>query len=83
MDTYKKLFRIAYDFMNRWQPCPENAEAWEAAAENIMEASEAGGNHPFLNDMLIAVYAELERQYKNPEKPNETQNNPKEATKCG
>ena len=50
--------------MARWQPCPDSPEAWLAAAKDIQEASEKGGNHPFLMDMLTAVLSELERQYK-------------------
>lgn len=50
--------------MARWQPCPENPDAWIDAAREIGEASAKGGNHPFLMDMLTAVMTELERQYK-------------------
>ena len=39
------------------------AEYWNKAAEDISAAS-AGGKDPFLMDLLIAVYAELEREYK-------------------
>ena len=55
---------MVFDYMARWQPCPENPEAWLAAAQDIGKTSEKGGNHPFLMEMLAAVYAELERQYK-------------------
>ena len=55
---------MAFDYMARWQPCPENPDAWCAAAKDIAEVSAKGGNHPFLMDLLIAVYTELERQYK-------------------
>lgn len=50
--------------MARWQPCPENPEAWIAAAKDIGETSYSGGNHQFLMDLLTAVMDELERQYK-------------------
>lgn len=50
--------------MARWQPCPENPEAWIAAAQDIGETSAKGGNHPFLMAMLTAVYDEFDRQYK-------------------
>ena len=55
---------MAFDYMARWQPCPENPDAWIAAAKDIGETSYSGGNHPFLMDMLTAVMNELERQYK-------------------
>ena len=61
---YSRFYRLAFDYMARWQPCPENEAAWCAAAKEIAEVSAKGGNHPFLNDMLIAVYTELERQWK-------------------
>lgn len=36
---------------------------WERASQDIGAASAAGGSDPFLTGLLLAVYAELEREY--------------------
>jgi hypothetical protein len=63
-ENYKKDFRAAYEFMARWQPCPSDLDAWKAAACDVGQVSAAGGNTPFLMDLLTAVYNEFDRQYK-------------------
>lgn len=63
-EKYKGFFRAAYDFMARWQPCPSDPDAWIDAARDVGQVSEAGGNDPFLMDLLTAVYNEYDRQYK-------------------
>ena len=61
---YKTAFRAAFDFMARWQPFPSNPEAWADAARDLGNAADECGNNPFMNDLLLAVYSELERNYK-------------------
>lgn len=72
-EQYGRFFRLAYDYMARWQPCPANPDAWIAAAQDIGKTSESGGNNPFLMDLLTAVIEELERQYKAKEQGKEGQ----------
>ena len=40
------------------------AQYWIEAAQDMAETSAAGGNDPFLMDLLTAIYTELEREYK-------------------
>ena len=60
----KKAFRIAFDFAERWKPCPDSLEEWEAAAREAGAISYQNGNDPLLMGLLIAVYDELDRQWK-------------------
>lgn len=64
LTEYTKAYRAAFDYQKRWMPCPSDLEEWEAAAREAAAIANQGGNDPFLIDLLIAVYAELERQYK-------------------
>lgn len=63
-EHYKKDFRAAYDFMARWQPFPSDLDGWLEAAHDVGQVSAAGGNTPFLMDLLTAVYNEFDRRYK-------------------
>lgn len=67
----KKVFRVAYDFAERWKPCPANNEEWRAAAVEMALIASQNGNDPFLNDFLIAVYSQFEREYKRKEEQKE------------
>ena len=60
----KKAFRIAFDFSERWKPCPDSLEEWEAAAREIGVICSQNGNNPFLGDLILAVYEEFGRQWK-------------------
>ena len=60
----KKYFRIAFDFAERWKPCPDSLEEWEAAAREIGVICSQNGNNPFLGDLILAVYDEFGRQWK-------------------
>lgn len=64
MTEYAKAYRAAFDFQKRWMPCPSDLEEWEAAAREVAAIANQGGNDPFLMDLLVSVYTELERQYK-------------------
>lgn len=64
MTEYAKAYRAAFEYQKRWMPCPSDLEEWEAAAREVAAIANQGGNDPFLKDLLIAVYSELERQYK-------------------
>lgn len=45
-------------------PPEAECEYWLQAARELGEASESGGNDPFLMDLLTALYTEIEREYK-------------------
>ena len=59
----KKAFRIAFDFAERWKPCPSNLEEWEAAAREVVVICGQNGNDPFLKGLIIAVYENLDREW--------------------
>ena len=60
----KKAFRIAFDFAERWKPCPDSLEEWEAAAREIGVICGQNGNDPFLQGLIIAVYDNFDREWK-------------------
>lgn len=64
MTDYAKAYRAAFDYQKRWMPCPSDLEEWEAAAREAAAIANQGGNDPFLLDILVSVYNELERKYK-------------------
>lgn len=57
-DRYKRIYRAVYDFHARHTPAPQTPQEWLQVAQEMgsMESD------PFLNDLLAAVYNELERQ---------------------
>ena len=46
------------------EPPEEELRYWTETAADISKTSAAGGNDPFLNDLLTAIMDELEREYK-------------------
>ena len=60
----KKAFRIAFDFAERWKPCPDSLEEWEAAAREIGVICGQNGSDPLLGDLIIAVYNNFDREWK-------------------
>ena len=71
--TYKKTFRDAFDFLQRWQPCPASLEEWEAAARESGIIAEQGGNDKLLIDLLIAIFDEMNRRYQEQQKEGNVQ----------
>ena len=67
---YKALYRAAFDFHARWMRPPTTIEEWERCAVDICDVANAHGNNPFLNDLLTAIYSEIERRYNDERKVN-------------
>lgn len=63
-DNYKRDFRAAFDFLERWKPFPASLEEWEAAARESGAVYAQNGESRLLCDLLVAVFDELGRQYK-------------------
>ena len=63
MTEISKAYRAAFEYHKRWQPCPASLEEWDAATQEICFISNQGGNDPFLKDLLVAVFNDLERKY--------------------
>lgn len=57
----KKYYRLAYEYHQRWSPCPATAEQWERAAADGKRICSENGNDPFLRALLVAVYQDLSR----------------------
>ena len=64
MNNYSRAFRDVYEFLIKWVPYPQNAAQWEKAASDANSISVQHEHNPFTTALLIAVYGELERQYK-------------------
>lgn len=58
-----EAFRAAFEFHRRWLPCPRTPEGWAEAAAEMGRICVEAGNDPFLMDLLVAVYSDLERRY--------------------
>ena len=57
-------YRLSYEFHKRWSPFPVTAEEWQQAAKEAAQTCADNGNDKFLIDLFVAVYGDLERQYK-------------------
>jgi len=60
---YRAMYRAACNFHERHHPAQLTADYWEAAAEDMTKTSNEFDNDPFLMELLLAVYEELEREY--------------------
>ena len=66
---YRAMYADAYTFHERHNPPivgNEQAEEdyWITSAKDMTELAIRYGNNSFMNALLIAIYAELEREYK-------------------
>lgn len=59
-----QYYRAAYEFHKRWSPFPATAEEWQQAAKEAAQTCADHGNDKFIIDLFVAVYGDLERQYK-------------------
>ena len=59
-----QYYRAAYEFHKRWSPFPATADDWCKAAEEAAQTCADHGNDKFIIDLFVAVYGDLERQYK-------------------
>lgn len=61
---YKAIFREAYNFLERNSPPDQSEEYWEAACNDLMETGNKFPEDPLATEILVAIFAELEREYK-------------------
>ena len=63
---YRAMYRAACDFHERHNPprLDDEMEYWTQAADDMSEVAAGFDNDAFLIGLLIAVYNELEREYK-------------------
>lgn len=64
MQGYKKFYGIAYDFHSRHviRGDAGKIEYWDSITEDLGRTLSAGGNNPFLRNLLGAVFWELEER---------------------
>jgi len=61
---YRAFYRMACNFHEKYNPPRADDAYWSAAADEMNAIAVQHDNNPFLMDMLIAVFSELEREYK-------------------
>lgn len=60
---YRRIYRALFDFHERHNPPrKDDAGYWEDVCEDMTQLSAAHGNDPFMMDLIIAVFGELERE---------------------
>lgn len=60
----KRFYRLAYEYHERWSPCPASADDWELAALEAARICSENGNDPFLKSLMATVYNDLSLEYK-------------------
>lgn len=63
MKAYKRFYRIAFSFHEKYAPYPKTAEAWENAIDEMGRLS-AQEKSEFLNDLLFSIYREMAARYR-------------------
>lgn len=61
---YRGFYRLACNFHEKYNPPRADAAYWDAVADEMTEITNQHNQHPFLTELLIAVFSELEREYK-------------------
>ena len=61
---YRAFYRLACNFHEKYNPPRADDAYWSAVADEMNAIAVQHDNNPFLIDMLIAVFSELEREYK-------------------
>ena len=79
----KKCFRLAYDYYERWYPCPASGDEWELCAMEGARICSENGNDPFLMALMAAVYHELSRSKEGGDQSGDLTQNRKYSAKSG
>ena len=56
-----EFYKAAYQFHERWTPCPKNLSEWEQASAEAAQICADHGNDKFLLDLMAAVYNDMAR----------------------
>ena len=66
--NYRAMYRAACDFHERHNPptldSSGGADYWTAVTEDMTETANRYNQDPFITGLLIAIFEELEREYK-------------------
>lgn len=65
-------YRLAYEFHKKWSPFPVTVEDWQQAGKEAAQTCAENGNDKFLIDVMVAVYSDLEQEYKKAERGENT-----------
>lgn len=63
-ENYRAVYRAVCNFHERHNPPRLDDSYWDEAAVDLLETARQFSEDDFALEMLIAVYTELERQYK-------------------
>ena len=74
--TRKEAFRAAFDFMERHAlstsaPVPCSLDYWNRVHQDMVQASRVWQGNSFAEDLFVAVFCELEREYTEASQPEE------------
>lgn len=61
---YHHIYRAIREYHERYNPPRLTDEYWHAAAADVSRTATALNNDPFSIALLLAVYGEMEREYK-------------------
>lgn len=62
--NYPAIYRTVYEYHERNSPPRIGLEYWEKAADDLGRTASLSGNDPFVKELLMAAYSEMEREYK-------------------
>ena len=62
--NYRAMYRAACDFHERHNPPTVDGEYWEAVCDDMTATVNRFQQDPFLIGLLLAIFEELEREYK-------------------
>lgn len=57
-------YKTVISFHKRWSNPPTNETEWKACFNDMLHTFRNSDQSAFMHDMLMCVYAEIERQYK-------------------
>lgn len=67
----KDIFQIAYRYRQKYQNPVNTEHFWNHAAEDMQVLAAHCKHHPFAEHMLMACYADIERELKENEPPEQ------------
>lgn len=65
---YRNIYRAIYEFHRNYAPYPQTVEEWENATDEMERITKRFDLAPFVRDMVLSVYGEFERLYRDNQK---------------
>lgn len=62
--NYRAMYRAACDFHERHNPPTLEGDYWSETTDDMTETANRFDNDPFLTGLLVAIFEELEREYR-------------------